>query len=830
MKYAFRGHRPPEIEALLQDVRYGWRMLARKPAFSVLVVLTLGLGVGAVTAAFSIVDAVLLRPLPYRDPGRLVLIWQAKPGHIGSSEAFDSYRDFEQWQRSSESFERLEALTWAVPGTTLIRKGKPQPVLAIPATQGMFSLLGVSALRGRTFSREDLNAGCTAVLSYGFWHDRLGSPPDVPGAILTLDNKPCTAIGVMPKGFDFYPRQTELWTLITPGSNYGRRPLESVVGVFGRLKPGVSRERAQAELAALHRATVEQAGPQSWVAQFVPVVYDLQSEFTYLAGRNLRSALLVLLAAVTLLLLIACVNVANLMLGRAGERAKELAIRAALGSGRRRLAQQLITESLLLSALGTGLGILLAVAGVACFRSAHPVELPPGNTVDVNLRVLIFAAALAILTALLFGLIPAIRASRADVDQVLKRSGRGVARGALSHRAGRLMVVAEAALSLVLLAGAGLLIESIARLGSVSLGFNPDHLLTARVQLPESAFPDARSRADYYGKLIDSLSVLPGVRGAALSSYLPPGGTGNDALAIEGRPAPGSEVGDIAMDVASPDFFGAMGIPLRRGRAFEGRDSRQSAPVAVVNEALVREYFPGQDPLGRHIKAGSAADISANAPWITIVGVVGDTRRTIVYQEMSYVDPPAVYRPASQAAPQSLGIIVRTAGAPLTSRPAVERAVADLNRDVTVWDFRTANDRIAEFLAQPRFRAVLLGAFASLALLLAAIGIHGVLSQAVTERTQEIGIRMALGAESRAVLRLVVGQGLTLTLAGVIVGMAGAWALTRFLASFLYGVRPTDPATFGMVSGALIAVAIFASYLPARRASRVDPMIALRHE
>lgn len=834
VKETYREQRGlPMIETLLQDIRYGFRMLARRPAFTALVVLTLGLGIGASTATFSIVDAVLLRPLPYKHSDRLVVIWEAQIGHIGASEVFDSYRDFQEWQRSSRSFDQLEALTWAFTGQTLSWRGKPQRVLAVPATQGIFSLLGVRAAQGRTFEPDDQKSGCTVVLSHHFWQERLGSAADAVGGHLPLDDRACAVVGIMPKGFDFYPKQSDLWTLISPSGGFGdylQNPLYSIVGVFGRLKPGVSLASAQAELTLIHQRLVHELPPGTWIGELVPVVYGLQSEFTWLAGRNLRTGLLVLFAAVTLVLLISCLNVANLLLGRASERERELAIRAALGSGRRRLVQQLLTESLLLSLLGAALGTVLAVAGVAYFRAANPVELPPGNAVTVNVHVLAFTMLVAILTGLLFGLFPASKASRSDVDEMLKRAGRGVARAVLGHRAARLLVVIETALSLVLLAGAGLLIESIARFGSTPLGFNPDHLLTATVDLPKAGYSAPHQKVDFYRKLISNLDVLPGAQGAALSSWLPLGGPGNDVLTVEGRPAPSTEIGDVDFNRVSAGFFRVAEIPLLRGRPFDARDRAESQPVAIVNEALVKEYFPNQDPLGREIKAAASREEQAKAPWITIVGVVGDIKRTIVYQEMGYIVPPVVYRPIDQDPPAAIGTIVRAAASPMTLRPAVERAVSDLDKDVPISDFRTANDRIAELLSQPRFRTVVLGAFAGLALLLAAIGLYGVMSQSASQRRHEIGIRMALGAERRHVLWLVVSQGMGLGVAGVGIGLVAALALTRVLIGMLYGVKPVDPVTLFAVTLLMIVVTGLASYIPARRATKVDPMVALRYE
>jgi predicted permease len=826
MKEIYREQRGvPFIETFLQDLRYGLRMLARRPAFTALVVLTLGLGIGVSTATFSIVDAVLLRPLPYRQPDRLVAVWGAQVGHVGTSKNFDSYPEFQEWKRSNHSFEQLEAITWALAGQTMSWRGKPQRVLAIPATQGFFLLLGVRAAQGRTFQPEDL-AGCAVVLSHRFWKERLGAPAGIVGGNLTLEGKACTVVGVMAPDFDFYPRQSDLWTLITPQTDNLPNPYDYIVGVIGRLKPHVSPAGAQAELTAIHQALLPQLPPKAWIYQLTPVVYDLQSEFTWLAGRNLRTGLLIMLAAVMVVLLIACLNVANLLLGRAGERERELAIRAALGSGRRRLLRELLTESLLLALLGAALGIVLAVAGVAYFRAANPVELPPGSVVAVNGQVMAFTAMMAMLTGVLFGLYPAWKASRPDLDEVLKQSGRGVTRNLLNHRGAKLLVVMETALSLVLLAAAGLLIRSIARFGSAPLGFNPDHLLTARIDPPKAVYSDPHRAAAFYTALLSNLGATPGSRAVALSTWLPLGGGGIMAFAVQGRPAPPRGIGDTVVDDVSADFLRTTEIPLFQGRMFDGRDRAQSQQVAIVNEALVREYFPNENPIGREIKV---VEDSAT-PWLTIVGVVGDLKRTVVYQEMGYIVPPTIYRPLLQDMPDSVGIILRTAGDPMTMRPAMERAVAGLDKDMPVSDIKTADERIAEFFGQPRFRTAMLGAFAGLALLLAAIGLYGVMSQSASQRRHEIGIRMALGAERRHVFRLVVGQGLGLAAAGVAIGLVGALGLTRVLVGMLYGVKPVDPVTLLAVILILVAVGGLASYIPARRATKVDPMEALRHE
>jgi len=526
-------------------------------------------------------------------------------------------------------------------------------------------------------------------------------------------------------------------------------------------------------------------------------------------------------------LLIACVNVANLLMARSSERERELAVRTALGSSRARLIQQLLTENLLLSSLGAGSGILLAAVAVRYFCATNPVELPPGNPVGVNMQVLGFTALLTVLTGLLFGLFPAWRTSRLDLSQALKEAGRGVAQGALSHLRGKLFVVAQVALSLVLLVGAGLLIESIARLGSAPLGFQTDRLLTASVDLPAAAYSQPTQQTQFYSRLTLSLSTLPGVKGIALMSALPFYGTAEYSVSVRGELSPSSEVGDAGPVEVSDDYFRVLGIPLIQGREFDSRDGEDSLPVTIVNQALAREYFPHADPIGRQIKLGMP---DGKSSWLTIVGVVGDVKHSIVYKEMGYVVAPVLFRPLSQAAGRSMFLALRTAGSPLSLASSLQPGISALGTNVVVSDVRTMDERVSGLLAHPRFRAILLGIFAGLALVLAAIGIYGVLAQSVSQRTHEIGIRMALGAERRSLLCLVVGQGTTLALAGVGAGLLVALALTRYLVGMLYSVRATDPLTFAAVSALLVTVALVASYVPARRASRVEPMMALRHE
>ena len=816
----------PLLESLLQDVRFGFRMLAKNPGFTAVAVLTLALGIGANTAVFSIVDAVLLKPLPYQAADRLVAVWSSEVGRPGTK-IFAPYRDFQEFKTNSQYFEQLAALTWARAGEILTWRGAPHEVLALPASVDFFSLLGMPAAQGRTFAPEDLKNGCTVVLAYAFWQNQLGSAPDIVGSKLALNGKPCAVAGVMPKGFEFYPKQTELWTLITPHSEFSQNPLNSVVGIFGRLKPGVSVSSAEVELNALHERVLQQAPAGSWVAHTAPIVRDLREQFTWMAGRNLRTALLVLSAAVGLVLLIACLNVASLLIGRSVERQRELAVRAALGSGRSRLMRQLLMESLLLASLGALAGVLLAVVGVRYFNAANLIELPPGNAVAVNFRVLGFTTLLATLTEFVFGLLPAWRASQVDLNEVLKQSGRSVTVG-MGHHTSKWLVVGQVTISLVLLAGAGLLIESIVCLGSVPLGFRTDHLLTAEVALPHVAYAEANKRVTFYHRLITDLDALPGMQGVALCSSLAPynGGPSHElSLAEKGTLEDLQAVNSIEI---SSGYFQVLGIPLLRGREFDSREREESQRVAIINDEMARKYFPNENPVGKQIKLGKVDD--NNAPWLTIVGVVGDEKRTVVYQEMGYMEPALVYLPVDQNAGTSMGLLLRVAGSPLVLSPVLQKEVARLDSSVPVYDVKAMTDRYSEFLAHPRFRAMIMGILAALTLLLAAVGIYGVLARSVSQRTQEIGVRLALGAEQRDILSLILGQGTKLTLIGVGIGITAALALRRLMRSLLFGVNSMDLLTFASVALLLTFVAMVACYIPARRASHVDPIIALRYE
>jgi len=813
------------IEALWQDLRFGARMLRKSSGFTAVAVITLALGIGASTAVFSIVDAVLLRALPYKGAERLVAVWCTEIGQPGTK-IFASYRDFEEFKAHNHSFEELAAVTSARAGEILTWRGSPHEVLAIPASADFFSLLGIPAAEGRTFGPQDIQNGCTVVLAHSFWQTELAAATGIVGSTLTLSGKSCAVVGIMPRSFEFYPKQTPLWTLITPESQLSKEPFDSVVGIFGRLKPGVNIASAETELVELHQRVVKESPTGSWVAQIAPIVRDLREQFTWMAGRNLRTALLMLFGAVEFVLLIACLNVSGLLLGRSTERHKELAVRAALGSGRSRLVRQLFTESMLLAALGTLFGILFAAAGVRYFNSTNLVELPPGNQVTINPHVLGFAIFLTTATGLIFGLLPALRGSQVDLNQVLKQSGRSIIHAG-SRRASRLLVVGQVALSMILLAGAGLLIESIIRLASVPLGFRSDHLLTAEVALPPQTYSRSNQRSDLYEKLIAELSVMPSVQGVALCSALPPyNGGGSSELAVAGK-TPIKNLDAVNTVQITSDYFRVLGLPFLQGRGFDSRDREGSQPVAIVNDQMAHRYFSKEDPIGKQIKLGKPDN---KIPWLRIIGIVGNEKRTIVYQEMGYIEPALVYLPVSQSAGTSIAVVIRTAGEPLTLSRLLQGEMSQLDSNVPVYDVRTMTQRYSEFLAHPRFRAILMGILAGLTFLLAAIGIYGVLAQVVSHRTQEIGIRLTLGAVPTQVFGLVLREGMEMVGIGVVIGIMGAFGLTRLISTMLYGVGPTDLFVFIVVTMSLLSVALVACCVPARRAMRVPPMVALRYE
>ena len=810
---------------LRQDLRYAWRMCRRAPGFTATAILTLALGIGANTAVFSILNAVLLRPLPYREPGQLVSILDRQIRAGGRAVFYDLYSDYENWKKNSRAFQGFAAVTWAGGlGKIMTGHGPARSVAALPVSVDFFSTLGVPAALGRTFQDADLARGCSVVLSHKFWHSTLGGQRGAIGQPVRLDDQACTVLGVMPPSFASFPNPDSLlWVLLTPP----KRPDQFGVFVIGRRKPGVSMASAQAEVLGLHRQLHQH---DRWGTLMEPAIYELQAEFTWLTGRNLRVSLIVLFAAVTLVLSICCVNVANLLLSRSLVRQREMAIRAALGSGRGRMLRQLMTESLLLSLIASLAGAAIAAGAVHYFRVANPVELPPATVVEVNAQVLGFTVLLSVATALLFGLVPAWKASRVDLIGALKASGRTSSQDAGRHRFGKALIVVEVALTIVLLAGAGLLIRSVENFASAPLGFAADGLMTASLQLPQSSYSKPEQRVRFYNQALSQLATQPQLAGLALSTTFPTQGTGAiSVLSVEGRPDPPSNrVLDVGQQTISPDYFRVMRIPLKLGRYFDDQDREQTEPVAIVNEALVAKYFATEDPKGKRIREFDGPD--NKRPWLRIVGVVADEKRTAVTEEMGWADSPVVYHPWNQNPPPTATLIVRSAAGAAVPGGTILRTLAAIDPEVSVGDVESVPHTVAKVLAYPRFRAIVLAAFAGLALLLAMVGLYGVLSHLVTHRTHEIGVRMALGAQRGEVLGMIVADGVRWIGAGVVLGLAAAWVLGRYLASLLYGISAADPMLLAFVSIGMIVAALAAMYLPARRAATVHPLVALRYE
>jgi predicted permease len=816
------------VERLCQDLRYALRLWGRAPGFAAIVVLTLALGIGADTAVFSVFNSVLLQPLPYRNSDRLFAIWYREIHAKGTSKLFDLYSDYENWKANARTIEALAAVSWAPqasPERIFTGHGPTRVVFALPVTADFFSLLGVPAMVGRTFDESDRAQGCVVVLAHSFWQTVLGGQKSVVGQTIRLGDEACSVLGVMPPDFAFLPPEASvaMWTIMAEPS----RPNEFAVGVFAKLRPGASLDQARAEISLLHHQIHQH---DRGASQMQPVMYELHGEFTWLTGRNLRLSLVVLLGAVSFVLLICCANVANLLLGRVVGRQREMSTRAALGAGYGRLMRQLLTENLLSSLVASIAGAGLATAAVRFFRSARPIEMPPAARIELSTPVLLFAVLLSIMTALIFGLVPAWRASRTDSLDVLKTSV-ATSRGHRQQRLVKGLIVIEVMLTVVLVAGAGMLIQTLQRFASTPLGFSPDGLLTTALRLPPHKYKDPQTKIQLFERLRTKLSEIPEIQGVAFSSARPVQGGGSTvALEVEGYPEPRLETGfDTSQQTVSPEYFQVMNIPINAGRSFRAGDQERTQAVAIVNEVAVRKYFANEDPIGKHVRPFTGS-YRVN-PWLTVVGVVGNEKRTTVYQEMAWTDRPILYRPFGQNPMSSLNIIMRTVGpASGILGDRIQQNIAKLDSDIPVEEIRTASDLESKVLAYPRFRAEMLGVFAGLALVLATVGLFGVVSRLVAQRTHEIGIRMALGAQKRTVLILIMGEGLLLTTAGMILGIAMALLLGRYLGALLYGVQPADPRLFAATALVLVPAALTAIYLPARRAASVDPVVALRYE
>ena len=801
------------MQTLWQDVRYGVRLLLKTPAFTAVAVLTLALGIGANTAIFSVVNAVLLRPLPFKNPDRLV--WAFGKCPICSGAAV-SPMDFIAYRDENHTFERIGAFA---PGNLLFNltgTEKPEQIKATMVTAGFFETLGLRPLLGRTFVAADEHVKDPLVIILGnhTWKERFGSDPGVIGRPVTLDGMPRTVVGVLPNDLPLFS-DADLW-IPAPYGNQGMASRRShFLRVVGLLKPGTSIAQAQVELDTIAGRLAKEFPDTNtgWSTTLLPLQ-------TVLVG-DVKPALMVLLGAVALVLLIACANVASLLLARNTARRREVAVRKALGAGRSRLVQQMLTESILLALAGGAMGILLANWGVVLLKRLGPESLPRLNEVDVSGSVLAFTAFVAILTGILFGLGPAMQSAGHDLTQSLREGGAsGDWRS--KHRAHNVLVVAEVALSLVVLIASGLLLNSFWRLVHERPGFDPSNVATAEVSLIDAKYQkDGAARSSFFHELEERIAALPGVDSVGFISELPLSGQANDNLFTiqEQPPADPNDRDDADFRVVDGDYFRAMRIPLLAGRNFTLGDTNESPRVILINQPLAARYFGGENPIGKHIlvSGGDAREI---------IGIVGGNKH-FAMQETPRAE---MFVPEAQVEMSRLNLVVRSANDPAGLASAVRRAVSAIDPDEAASSFRSMNDVVYTSEAGDRFNTILIALFGTIALLLTAAGIFGVLSYLVTQRTREIGLRMALGAQPGDVLRVIVGHGMRLALAGGAIGLVGAFVATRWLQSFLFGVKPADPLTFSAVALLLAATAFAACYVPARRAMSVDPMVALRHE
>jgi putative ABC transport system permease protein len=804
------------VGTVLQDLRYGARLLLRAPGFAAIAIAALAIGIGANTAIFSVVNTLLIQDLPYKQPDRLAVIWEHNLPRDRKNNVV-SPGNFIHWREMNQAFEDISAvgMTFAV---TLTGAGDPEELPFQFVSASFFPLLGVQPALGRSFTAEEDRPGArVVVISDRLWQRRFSADPGILSHPITLQGEPYTVTGVMPPGFYYMDKTVDVW-LPVGFSQESRTPRGRWLMVLGRLKPGVTFDRAQGEMARVH-GELMRLFPDfntGWTARVVPLK-------TQLTG-DVRPALLILLGAVAFVLMIACANVANLLLARATARQRELAVRAALGAARMRLVRQLLAESSLLAALGGAAGLLLAWWALHLLRAvaAERLPIPRLEAVGIDGWVLAFTAAAALLSGLFFGLVPALSASGLTLSEALKEGGRSgsASRG---NRTRSIFVIVEVALALVLLVGAGLLVRSFMQLLNVNPGFDPSRTVTMRVGLPGSRYGEDAKRVQFFQRLFEKVDALPGMQAAGGISFLPLAGLGAaTGFEVVGRPTPPRGEGPVAdVRVVANGYFKAMGVPLLKGRLFIEHDPGDSRNHVIVNETMARKYWPGEDPIGKRVKISWYDDREDE-----IIGVVGDVRQAALATEARAT----TYWPYPRFAYPSMTLAVRTSGDAASTSNAVARLIREQDPNLAVADIRTMEDVVSASVAQQRLTMLLLTIFAAAALLLAAVGIYGVIAYSVTQRTQEIGIRMALGARHGDVLRMVVGQAMALTAAGILIGGAGALLLTRLMTNLLFNVRPGDPLTFAVVAAGLGAVAAVASYFPGRRATRVDPVIALRAE
>jgi predicted permease len=801
------------LDSLWQDLCYGLCQLRRNPGFTAVAVVTLALSIGANTAIFSIVNAALLRPLPYPDSDRLVTLWMTEH-NLGAGPLSDP--DYAELQSQNKVF--VETAAFHSDTKNLTGNGTPERLLGADVTASLFPLLGAQAAVGKFFGAENQKAGYenVVVLSHRLWETRFGSDPAVIGKTVALDNTPYTVVGVMSAAFEF-PKQSDFWAPLVL-TNDRHNASDQVVA---RLAPGGSLERAQSNWAVIS-ARLDMVHK---VGEAMRLVYLKDAMVS-----DVRYGLFVLMDAVGFVLLVGCANVAGLLLARSATRQREMAVRKALGAGRGRIARQVLTESLLLSGIGGVLGVLIAgwgrnaLVSIMPHAAASPGVLERMISVSIDPWVLAFTAIISVVSGCVFGIAPALQAARRDSAAALKGSAAALEPGAALGNARNLLVMGEVAMTVVLLVSAVLLIKSFFGLLEINLGFNPDNVLTMNLELPETRYQNESQMRSFHDSMLEKVSVLPGVKSAGTVSFgLPMTGSGlRGDFTIEGRPpSPHDYAGKL---VVSPDYFKTLGIPLVQGRFFEKSDGPNSQPVAVVSESFARRVWPDGNALGNKVR------VFEDTPWYSIVGVAGD-----VLQSGLGMEPPLNIYFRYDQAPRSflmngISLVVRTGEAPTAMTNAIRQAVQSADPQMPVFDVASMEELVSASISEPHFNALLLGSFAALALILATVGVYGNVSYSVTQRTHEIGIRVALGAQKGDILRIVVGQGITLALLGVAIGIVGALALTRFLVSLLYGVKPTDPLTFTAVSVILTSVAVLASYIPARRATRVDPLVALRYE
>ncbi len=821
------------MNTLWQDLHYGVRMLLKNPGITLVVILALALGIGANTAIFSVVDAVLLRPLPYVESDRLVFLNE-------TSKAMDeisiSYPNFTDWRNQNQVFEKIGV--YNRDSYNLTGAGEAERIITGQVSADLFAALRVNAAIGRVFNNDEDKPGGSpvVVLSYGLWQRRFGGQASIVNQSLTLNGKSYTVIGVMPEGFQF-PSRVEMWVPVGQLSGEaswqqrGNHP-----GLYGvaRLKPGMSFAQAKAEMDNIG-ANLEKQYQDSNAGNGIGTRPLLE-----LFVGDVRRALWVLFAAVAFVLLIACANIANLLLARAQSRQKEMAIRAAMGAGRWRIARQLLTESVLLALVGGTLGILIAQWGIKLILYISPDAIPRAREISLDWRVFAFTIALSFLTGILFGVVPALQAGVVDVHETLKETGRGTSG---RHWLRSSLVVVEVATTLVLLIGAGLMIRSFYRLQKVNPGFSYDHLTSFSVSLPQKKYTSNEQREQFYNRLLENLRGLPAVEATAAASGLPLGNNGwQTSFVIDGRPRPPRDQTPLMEAcLVTPDYFRAMNIPLKSGRYFDAHDDRSSLAgkdlsklnenereiaalnAIIIDEEFARRHWPGEDAVGKRIRLGT----DSTAPVLAVVGVVGRVKMEGLSQDSKRVQG---YFPFAQIPNGGMTVIIKAAGEPNQLIAAVRQQVKSIDPDQPIYGIRTMDEIRAESVAPERLNLTLLSIFAGIALILAIVGIYGVMSYSVTQRTHEIGIRMAIGAQPRDVFRMVLRQGMMLALIGVVFGLIGAFGLTRLMATMLFGVEPTDPATFATIAALLTVVALVACYIPGRRATKVDPVVSLRYE